>query len=125
MSLLSIRNIKKSFGAPAALNGVSFDMAEGEILGIIGPNGAGKSTLFNVIVGVHKPDAGELFFRGKSIDRLPPHKICRTGIRKDVADRAALPHADGQGERARGAHVRAGPHEKRGERPGRRDTTFP
>lgn len=82
MSLLSVRNVKKSFGALAALGGVSLDVAEGEILGIIGPNGAGKSTLFNVIVGVHKPDAGELVFRGKSIDRFPPYKICRTGIVK-------------------------------------------
>lgn len=82
MSLLAIRHINKSFGALTALNDVTFDVEEGEILGIIGPNGAGKSTLFNVIVGVHKPDSGDLLFRGANINHLPPHKICRTGIVK-------------------------------------------
>ena len=82
MNLLSVRGLKKNFGALAALSDVSFDVADGEILGIIGPNGAGKTTLFNLIAGIHKPDGGDLFFKGKSIAHLPPHRICRAGITK-------------------------------------------
>jgi ABC-type branched-subunit amino acid transport system ATPase component len=82
MSLLSARGLKKSFGAVKALNDVSFDVEEREILGVIGPNGAGKTTLFNVIVGLTQPDAGDVLFRGRSIRGLPPHRICRAGITK-------------------------------------------
>jgi branched-chain amino acid transport system ATP-binding protein len=55
---------------------------EKEILGIIGPNGAGKTTLFNVIVGIHRPDHGDVVFRGRSLKNLMPHSICRIGITK-------------------------------------------
>ena len=82
MSSLSVRHLIKTFGALRALNDVSFDVAEGEVLGIIGPNGAGKTTLFNVIVGINVPDAGDVLFKGKSIKRLLPHQICRLGITK-------------------------------------------
>ena len=82
MSLLAVRDLKKSFGALKALNNVNFEVEEGEITGIIGPNGAGKTTLFNVIVGIHRPDGGDVLFRGRSVRNLPPHRICRTGITK-------------------------------------------
>ena len=82
MSLLAIRNLLKTFGALRALNDVTFDVGEGEILGIIGPNGAGKTTLFNVIVGLYRPDGGEILFRDKSVKNLLPHQICRVGITK-------------------------------------------
>ena len=82
MSLLAIRNLLKTFGALRALNDVTFDVGEGEILGIIGPNGAGKTTLFNVIVGVYRPDGGDILFRDKSVKNLLPHQICRVGITK-------------------------------------------
>ena len=82
MSILSVRHLTKTFGALRALNDVTFDVAEGEVLGIIGPNGAGKTTLFNVIVGIYGPDAGDVLFKGKSIKRLLPHQICRLGITK-------------------------------------------
>ena len=49
---------------------------------MIGPNGAGKSTLFNMIMGVYKPDEGEVVFRGRTISGMNPHKICRMGIAK-------------------------------------------
>ena len=82
MSLLAIRNLLKTFGALRALNDVTFDVGEGEILGIIGPNGAGKTTLFNVIVGLYRPDGGDILFRDKSVKNLLPHQICRVGITK-------------------------------------------
>jgi branched-chain amino acid transport system ATP-binding protein len=82
MSILSVRHLTKTFGALRALNNVTFDVPEGEVLGIIGPNGAGKTTLFNVIVGIYRPDGGDVLFKGKSIKWLSPHQICRLGIAK-------------------------------------------
>ena len=64
----------------AALADVSFDVAEGEILGIIGPNGAGKTTLLNCVSGVYRPETGDIRFRGASIRGLPPHRVARLGI---------------------------------------------
>lgn len=82
MSILSVRSLTKTFGALRALSDVNFDLNEGEILGIIGPNGAGKTTLFNVIVGIYRPDAGDVVYRNRSIKNLLPHQICRAGITK-------------------------------------------
>ena len=82
MGLLEGRNLTKYFGALAAVHSVDFSVEKGEILGMIGPNGAGKSTLFNVIMGVYKPDRGEVVLKGKTVSGLKPHKICRMGIAK-------------------------------------------
>jgi branched-chain amino acid transport system ATP-binding protein len=81
-SILSLRGLCKTFGALKASNDLTFDVYENEILGIIGPNGAGKTTLFNVIVGIYRPDEGDIAFRGRSIKNLLPHEICRIGITK-------------------------------------------
>jgi branched-chain amino acid transport system ATP-binding protein len=82
MPILEGRNLSKYFGALAAVHSVDFSVEKGEILGMIGPNGAGKSTLFSLIMGVYKPDVGEVFFKGKKISGLKPHEICRMGIAK-------------------------------------------
>jgi branched-chain amino acid transport system ATP-binding protein len=82
MSVLALRDLTKTFGALKALRHVSFEVGEGEVLGVIGPNGAGKTTLFNVIVGIYRPDGGDVSYRGKSIRNLLPHEICRRGITK-------------------------------------------
>jgi branched-chain amino acid transport system ATP-binding protein len=82
MAILEGRNLTKYFGALAAINSVDFSVENGEILGMIGPNGAGKSTLFNVIMGVYKPDRGEVLLKGSTISGLKPHKICRMGVAK-------------------------------------------
>jgi len=79
MTLLEVRNVWKYFGGLAALKNVSFRY-DGGILGIIGPNGAGKTTLFNVISGVYRPSKGRVFFDGRDITGLKPHKICKLGI---------------------------------------------
>jgi branched-chain amino acid transport system ATP-binding protein len=82
MAILEGKNLTKYFGALAAIDSVDFSVEKGEILGMIGPNGAGKSTLFNVIMGVYKPDRGQVVFKGKKVSGLKPHKICRMGIAK-------------------------------------------
>jgi branched-chain amino acid transport system ATP-binding protein len=64
----------------AALSDVDFAVREGEILGLIGPNGAGKTTLLNLISGVYKMTRGELFFKGKPLNKLKPHEIAKLGI---------------------------------------------
>ncbi len=80
MSLLDVRNVSMFFGGLAAINDVSFEVREGEILGLIGPNGAGKTTLFNVANGFYRPSRGEVFFHDRKISGLKPHRICRLGI---------------------------------------------
>jgi len=78
--ILSVRNISMRFGGIVALDQVSFDMAEGQIVGLIGPNGAGKTTLFNCVSRLYTPDDGDLVFQGKSIIRDSPHHVAALGI---------------------------------------------
>ena len=78
--ILKVENLTKRFGGLVAVNGVSFEVRKGEILGIIGPNGAGKTTLFNLISGVYKPDEGRIVFDGDDITGMPPYKIARLGL---------------------------------------------
>jgi branched-chain amino acid transport system ATP-binding protein len=78
--ILKVRGLTKAFGGILALNRVSFDLHEGEILGIIGPNGSGKTTVVNSISGFIKLTSGKVFFRGKDITGKPPHKIADMGV---------------------------------------------
>ena len=78
--ILQIRQVTKMFGGIFALNDLSFDLAEGEILGVIGPNGSGKTTLVNCITGFIKMTSGEVLFRGNDISGKPPHKIADMGV---------------------------------------------
>lgn len=78
--LLTLRHIVKRFGGVTALNDVSFEVQQGEILGVIGPNGAGKSTLLSLISGAQRPSTGEITFDDQRLDRLPTHTIARLGI---------------------------------------------
>ncbi len=78
--LLSLRNIGKSFGGLSALSGISFDVRQGEIVGVIGPNGAGKTTLFNVVTAIYPSTAGEVMFDAERISGLPSHAITKRGI---------------------------------------------
>ncbi|MDE2516190.1 MAG: ABC transporter ATP-binding protein [Rhodospirillales bacterium] len=78
--ILRVRGVSKSFGAVAANVDISFDVAEGEILGLIGPNGAGKSSLFASIAGAETPDAGEILLAGKRISGLGPVACTLAGI---------------------------------------------
>ncbi len=78
--ILSVANLSKAFGGVDAVFGVSFDLAEGEALGIIGPNGSGKTTLVNLITGFVRPSQGQISFRGKNITGLMPYKTASLGI---------------------------------------------
>ncbi len=78
--ILQVSQLTKRFGNLVALNGVSLEIREGEIFSIIGPNGAGKTTLFFNIIGLQKPDAGRVLFKGTDITGKSPHKICHLGI---------------------------------------------
>ncbi len=80
MALLSVRNVTRRFGGIVAIDEVSLDVEQGQIVGLIGPNGAGKTTLFNLITRLYRPDAGELEFAGRSLLRTPAHRIVRRGI---------------------------------------------
>ena len=78
--ILHIQEVIKAFGGVIAVNGVDFNVNEGEIFGIIGPNGSGKTTLINCITGFIKMTSGKVLFRGKDISRKPAHKIADMGI---------------------------------------------
>ncbi len=78
--ILRVTDLCKSFGGVRAVSSVSFDLSDGELLGIIGPNGSGKTTLVNLITGFIKPDAGGIRFRGKDITGWPPYRIVTLGI---------------------------------------------
>ncbi len=80
MSLLKVERLSKSFGGLKAVNSVSFDLKERELVGLIGPNGAGKTTVFNLITGHYEPSAGDILFDSRSIARLAPHHITQQGI---------------------------------------------
>jgi branched-chain amino acid transport system ATP-binding protein len=80
MALLSLRNVTRRFGGIVALDGVSLDVPEGQIVGLIGPNGAGKTTAFNVITRLYTPNEGEVLFAGESLLKTPVHGIVKHGI---------------------------------------------
>ena len=78
--MLQLSGLTKRFGGFTAVNSVSFELGEGEILGLIGPNGSGKSTTFNLIAGTYAPTAGSIRFRGNEIGGLAPADVCHLGI---------------------------------------------
>jgi neutral amino acid transport system ATP-binding protein len=78
--ILSIADLHKSFGGIKAVNGATFDVAEGSITALIGPNGAGKTTLFNLVTGFYRPDLGAVTYRGESIFGRSPNVIARRGM---------------------------------------------
>ena len=78
--VVRVRNITKSFGGIRAVDNVSFDLKQGEILGVIGPNGCGKTTLFNCILGQYRPDAGSVELHGRDVSRWRPHRRAKAGL---------------------------------------------
>ncbi len=80
MAYLKVENLVKYFGGLAAVNGVTFEVAQGEIFGIIGPNGCGKTTTFNMISGVFPPTSGKVIFKDREIQGQKPHAICKLGV---------------------------------------------
>ncbi|MDO7907115.1 ABC transporter ATP-binding protein [Paenibacillus sp. JX-17] len=78
--MLSVSQLKKTFGGLVAVNGVTFDFPDGKISAVIGPNGAGKTTFFNMITGIYVPDGGEIELDGTSIVKVKPDQITSRGI---------------------------------------------
>jgi branched-chain amino acid transport system ATP-binding protein len=91
-ALLEVREVSKHFGGLYALNKLTFDVKEGEILSIIGPNGAGKSTVFNVITGIYHADDGDISFRGESIIGRTPNQVTRLGIARTFQNVKLFPN---------------------------------
>jgi branched-chain amino acid transport system ATP-binding protein len=77
---LAVTDLRKSYGAINAVDGVSFSVGPGEIVGVIGPNGSGKTTLFNAILGQIKPSGGSVEFCGETITGMPPLALSRRGV---------------------------------------------
>lgn len=80
MSLLEIKHLTKRFGGLVAVNRMSFEVAQGEIVGLIGPNGAGKTTVFNLISGIFPATEGNIILNGRELSRMPAHRRSLSGI---------------------------------------------
>ena len=80
MSLLQVKNLKKSYGGVAAVADVSFDLPAGQLLALLGPNGAGKTTCFNMVNGQLRPDSGSILFDGRELINMAPRDIWRLGV---------------------------------------------
>jgi branched-chain amino acid transport system ATP-binding protein len=80
MSVLEVRDITIRFGGLTAVDGLSLQVNEWEIVGLMGPNGAGKTTAFNCITGFYKPNAGRVLYRGEDVTRVPPHRKAAMGM---------------------------------------------
>jgi branched-chain amino acid transport system ATP-binding protein len=89
--LLDVRDVTMRFGGIVALDSVSFQMPEGQIVGLIGPNGAGKTTLFNCVSRLYTPDRGDVLFQGASIVRETPHRVAALGIGRTFQNLALFP----------------------------------
>ena len=89
--IIELRNVSKTFGGITALNSVSLEVNEGEVVGLIGDNGAGKSTLIKTLVGVHQPDFGEIFIHGQKAENWNAKKAREAKIETVFQDRALTP----------------------------------
>jgi ABC-type branched-chain amino acid transport systems, ATPase component len=78
--VLQVDRVTKLFGGLRAVSEVSFEVPEGQIMGLIGPNGAGKTTVFNLLNGIYRPDAGRILFRERDITGMKPYRVARLGL---------------------------------------------
>jgi branched-chain amino acid transport system ATP-binding protein len=91
-ALLEVQDVTVRFGGLTALDNVSADITDGEVVGIIGPNGAGKTTLFNVICGFNRPDTGTLRWQGNALQRHQPRQLAGLGIARTLQGLGLFPH---------------------------------
>ena len=108
LALLSVEDVTMRFGGIVALDGVSFDADDGEVVGLIGPNGAGKTTAFNVITRLYRPDSGRVLFAGANLLETSPHRIVRRGIARTFQNVALFPTMSVLDNVRMGAHARHG-----------------
>ncbi len=106
MPLLLVRGVTISFGGVVALDGVSFDVEDGLIVGLIGPNGAGKTTVFNVISRLYTPSRGDVLFDGRSLLRTAAHGVIRRGIARTFQNVELFRHMSVLDNVLVGDHVR-------------------
>src|SRR5436309_11276154 len=105
MALLEVRELTLAFSGLVALDGVSFDANDGELLAIIGPNGAGKTSIFNCLNGVYRPRTGTMRFQGRDLRGLRPHEIARLGIARVFQNVELFPHMTVADNLMLGRHV--------------------
>ena len=110
MALLAVEELTRRFEGIVAVDCVSLDVNEGEIVGLIGPNGAGKTTVFNLITRLYRPDSGDIAFDGRSLLRTPAHGIVRRGIARTFQNVELF------GSMTVLEHVLMGRHARRGRR---------
>ncbi len=91
MALLEVNEISVQFGGIVALDELSFEIEDGQILGLIGPNGAGKTTMFNVVSRIYDPTRGQLHFDGQDLLSVSPHKVAGLGISRTFQNLALFP----------------------------------
>jgi branched-chain amino acid transport system ATP-binding protein len=106
--ILTLRSVSVQFGGLRAINDITLNVAQGEMLGLIGPNGAGKTTVFNLITGSAKPVAGQILFRGSSIVGKTPDALCHLGISRTFQNIRLFPQMTAFENVALGLHSR--PH---------------
>jgi branched-chain amino acid transport system ATP-binding protein len=102
--ILSVKGLSKSFGGVVAVDNVSFDLHEGEILGVIGPNGAGKTTVFNLITGIYKPDKGTVTYRNEDITGRSPDRVASKGLARTFQNIRIFPQLSVLDNVMAGAH---------------------
>ncbi len=105
--LLSVRDVRVTFGGIVALDGVSFDLPPGQVLGLIGPNGAGKTTLFNCLSRLYQPSSGDILMDGASILDRPAHRIAEIGIGRTFQNVALFPRLSVRDNVLVGGHARS------------------
>ena len=93
MSLLRVENLSISFGGVKAVDGVGFEVNEGEVFTIIGPNGAGKTTVFNLISRIYPPTSGRMLFGDTALERVAPHRVAGLGIARTFQNIELFEHA--------------------------------
>jgi branched-chain amino acid transport system ATP-binding protein len=108
--LFEALDISIAFGGIRAVDGVTFDVKEGEIFAIVGPNGAGKSTIFNLISRIYEPTGGRLVFQGTDITSVPPHTIAGRGIARTFQNIELFEHATVLDNLLIGRHCRSHPN---------------
>ena len=105
--LLSVRGVTVRFGGIVALDGVTFDVAKGQVCGLIGPNGAGKTTLFNCLSRLYAYQAGDILFEGQSITAMPTHQIAQLGMGRTFQNLAMFRSLPVRANVMIGAHSRS------------------